>query len=122
MPVETIDMNADGTYKLKPPFIIITRGDQAITWKLTGANWVWMSTPPGIVCEASPPDPPYSPWPSTATGPTLNSGTNDYEANANAPNMGSDWIYYKWTFTVRNSSSGQVVQVDPDIGNDPRPT
>jgi len=121
MPTETIDMNADGTYQLKPPFVIITRGNQAINWKLTGANWVWQTSPPGIVCETTAPNPPYSPWPSFATGPTLNSSTNEYEADANSPNTGPDWVYYKWTFNVRNTSTGQVVMVDPDIGNDPKP-
>lgn len=115
--IETIDMNADGTYKLKPPFILITRSDQDITWRLTGANWVWASTPPGVVCETSPASP-YSAWP--ASQPSLN-GSNEYVANAGSPNMGPDWIYYKWWFTVRNTSTGQVVQVDPDIGNDPKP-
>ena len=121
MPVVTINMSSDGTYVLNPPFITLTRGTQDITWRLQGSNWVWMTTPPGIVCESSPPNPPYSPWPSGATGPTLNSGTGNYEADANSPNTGANTIYYKWTFSVFNTATNQIVQVDPDIGNDPRP-
>lgn len=121
MATVTINMRSDGTYVLNPPYIILTRSDQDITWNLAGANWVWMTTPPGVQCEASPPNPPYSAWPSGATGPTFNSTTNQYAANANAPNNGSAPVYYKWTFTVRNTATSQVVQADPDIGNEPRP-
>jgi hypothetical protein len=121
MATVTISMKPDGTYALLPPFVVLTRSDQGITWNLAGANWVWMTTPPGIVCESAPPDPPYSAWPSNATGPALNTTTNQFEGNANSPNTGTDTVYYKWTFTVRNTNTGQVVQVDPDIGNEPRP-
>ena len=120
MPVENINMNADGTFTLRPPFLVLKRTDQAITWKLSGTNWVWDTSPPGIVCETGAPNPPYSAWPSVATGPSLNS-SGDYEANANSPNTGTDWVYYKWSFNVRNTSTGQTVSVDPDIGNDPQP-
>jgi hypothetical protein len=117
----TIRMNSNGTYTLDPPFVVITPSDQGITWNLTGANWQWQ-TPNGIICEANPPNPPYSGWPSNATGPTLNTTTNQYTASANSPNQpSSTWIYYKWTFNVINSSTGQTVTVDPDIGNEPQP-
>jgi hypothetical protein len=113
----TIRMASDGSYTLDPPFVIITKSDQGIIWNLTGANWQWQ-TPNGVVCETSPPNPPYTAWP--ATQPALNT-SNQYTANANSPNTGTSWIYYKWTFNVINSSTGQTVTVDPDIGNEPQP-
>ena len=117
MPIpETITMNDDGTYRLAPPFIIINQSDQKITWTLRGSDWVWDT--PGIQCETTAPNPPYSPWP--AAQPALN-GSNQYVGDASSPNPGPDWIYYKWTFKVRNTRTGQTVTVDPDIGNEPKP-
>ena len=120
MATVTIQMSSDGSYRLLPPFIILTAADQGITWNLSGANWQWMSTPPGIVCEPSPPSPPYAAWPGAAA--SFNSTTKQYTADANSPNRGADWVYYKWTFTVINTSTGTIVQVDPDIGNQPEPS
>ena len=115
MAVETIHMNADGTFRLDPPFIVLTRGDQTVTWKLQGTNWAW-ATPDGVVCETTA-VPPSSAWPGNQ--PALSG--SDYAADANSPNTGPNWIYYKWTFSVVNTSTGQRVDVDPDIGNDPKP-
>jgi hypothetical protein len=116
----TIQMNSDGSYRLVPPFIVITPNDQGITWNLSGANWDWV-LPQGITCDTNPPNPPYAAWPSTASGPTRNTSTNQFTANANSPNTGSDWIFYKWNFSVQNTSTSQQVNADPDIGNQPQP-
>jgi len=117
MATVTIDMNADGSYKLHPPVIIITRGDQKITWKLKGKDWEWMTNPKGVICDTSSTNPPYSPW----VGDTPALVGTDYVADAKSPNTGAAWVFYKWMFTVMNSATSQIVQVDPDIGNDPKP-
>jgi len=118
MATVTINMKPDGDYDLVPPRVNLTRSDQKITWNLAGPNWDWVL--PGIVCEKSPTDPKQSPWPARATGPDLIPHTNQYGASANAPNSGAT-VIYKWTFTVRNASTKQVVHVDPEIWNEPKP-
>ncbi len=118
MPTATIDMSADGQYKIHPPFIVVKKSDLKITWKLKGKNWEWMSKPPGIMCDTSTLNPPYSAWPGTT--PAKN-GSGDYEADAKTANTGTSWLFYKWTFSVLNTSTNQIVQIDPDIGNEPQP-
>jgi len=121
MSVITIRMKPDGSYILDPPVVIITPGDQSITWNLAGNNWNWLGTSgatQGIICDTNA-GTPYTPWPSVATGPTYNGAPNQFTASANSVNSGTTWIFYKWRFSVINSVTGTIISVDPDIGNQP---
>jgi hypothetical protein len=119
MPDMTISMTDDGSYSLHPPFLIVKEGDREIHWNLVGApTWQWLRVEKvkGVMCDESPP-PPYTPWPAEEQ-PTLNVA-NQYVATA--PLNGTRVrIYYKFQFTVFNTTTGAVVHVDPDIGNDPQ--
>ncbi len=90
--------------------------DLKIIWSLAAGaeGWKFATTPPGIVCEKSPP-PPLQAWDGTAPAP--GPGPNQYTATGAKVSLPKT---YKYSIHVVNDA-GKTIDIDPEIMNDPVP-
>jgi hypothetical protein len=112
----------DGRATVVPLKVMIggSTRDLTIIWNLApgAGGWKFATTPAaGIVCEKTPPPktppPPYDPWDGTDAKP--GPGPNQYTATGikvSAPKT------YKYSIHLV-SGAGQVLDIDPEIMNDP---
>jgi len=89
--------------------------DLTIIWNLArgAGGWQFATTPPGIVCEKSPPL--LHAWDGTDAKP--GPGPNQYTATGAKVSLPTT---YKYSIHLVNDS-GQTIDVDPEIMNDPVP-
>jgi hypothetical protein len=88
-------------------------GDLTIIWTLApgAGGWQFETTPPGIVCEKTPP-PPYAPWDGADAKP--GPGPNQYTVTAVKATKPKTYKY-----SIHLVSASGRIDIDPEIMNDP---